>query len=391
MTREVPESVLLPHRRVETEIPVQTFESIGVVGAKGQTGRLYMETLAAAFPKLPIAAIDSDPREINFEGKVELFTDVATALHPQEGQGKRPDALILATTNPTRELLQTIADNLDDKPLTLILPQNGIAVVSIAQEIFKDKPVTLIRASLFTSSVNKDGGTIFYNKEKLRIGFAWVPEDKSETYNAAKEAEMQKVAAMFRQAKFDVATFKGNYEDMEWTKLVLNAMVSTDGVTGFTPEETCNDPELYELEMKAAADRLKILKAAGIEYQAIHWGGANLLPFDTKPGAKKIRNFGPIKNQIIKKIIAGRDNKPSGAWLNIMAGKTTELTYYHQPFIELAIQYNAPRSFVDEAILAVYKLHTTGEIDLTKLTPQQRKRLLLETHQDLVKQAGKSA
>jgi len=371
--------------RIETEIPSPIFDSIGVVGAKGQTGRLYMETVAAAFPKLPIAAIDPSERQIDFAGKVELFTDIGTVLD----QEVRPEALILATTNPTHDLFINILNHLGDKPLTLILPQNGVDVVSEAENTFKGKNVTLIRANLFNSSVNKDDGSVFYNREQLRIGFAYVPSDPKKD-EPDKEAEMQKDAAMFRQAGFDVITFGKDYENMEWTKLVLNAMVSTGGVTGFTPEETCNDGELYELEMKAASDRFKILAKAGIEYQKIKWGGADLLPLLTKPGTKTLaRKVERLKKKIIKKIVEGRDNKPSGAWLNIMAGRSTELRYYHQPFITLAQQYDAPRSFVDEAILAVYKLHATGEIDLTRLEPAQRKQLFLDTYHTLIIKAGK--
>ena len=389
MPREVAPSVRIPHREKVEDIPVRTFDSIGVVGAKGQTGRLYMETITAAFSDMPITAIDPNDREINFAGKVDLFTDVTTAFK----QGKRPEALILATANPTRPLLEEIAANLDNKPLTLILPQNGIAVVSEAQEIFKGKPVTLIRANLFSSSINKDDGTVFYNKEKLRIGLAYVPGAQGEVFDAAKEAEMQKAAAMFRKAGFDAITFGKDYENLEWTKLVLNAMVSTGGVTGFTPEETCNDPELYELEMKAASDRLKILAKAGIEYQKIKWGGADLLPLLTVPGTKTLaRKVERLKKKIIKQIVEGRDNKPSGAWLNIMAGKDTELTYYHQPFIDMGKEHGL-HSYVDEAILAVAATHIPdGSInDLRERTLEQRKQLLLDTYRALVSKAHQKA
>jgi ketopantoate reductase len=366
------------------EIPVPTFKSIGIVGANGQTGRLYLETVSKSFPDMHITAISRSGYRgtITFSENVSLANNVINVLRQQEN---RPQALILATTNHSAdELLDIIAKNVGDRPLTLILPQNGIEVSEKALKILTGKNVTLIRASLFSPVSTQENGSIKYNPEKLRIGLALMLGE-GVAFDKDKDATLQKTAAMFKESGFDVKTFNADYENLEWTKLVLNAMASTGGVTGYTPEQTLNDSELYALEMKATADRLKILQAAGIDYLRFDWGGANLLPLTSKPSVRKI--FKPlIKHFIIK----GRENKPSGAWLNIMAGKLTELIYYHQPFIDKAKEYGL-RSFVDEAILEVAKMHREGAIDLRKWKPVKRKEFLLATYHDLIWQAGKAA
>lgn len=371
--------------RRETLTP--SFKSIGVVGATGQTGRLYLEKITGAFPNMPITGIvrQIDQKTARFFG-VTFSANLAEILR----QANPPETLILATPNPADAVLKTIADNLTDDslPLTIILPQNGVEVAKKAQDALIGKNVVLIRASLFTP-VSSEGNDIRYNPGKLSIGLSIVPVAENEVFDANKDAALQKAKTLFRNACFDTKVFE-DFQSMEWTKLVLNAMVSTGGVTGFAPEETLNDPELYELEMRATADRLKILEAAGIKYEDIPWGGANSLPLLDKQCIRKLRNHEPFKTYIKNKIVSGRDNKLSGAWLNIMAGRPTELTYYHQPFIDLAKQYGL-RSFVDEAILEVAGMHETGGIDLRKLTSKERKDFLLATYRELIRQTGIAA
>lgn len=369
----------------KAEAPDPTFESIGIIGASGQTGRLYMERITSTFPEMPITAIDVRGKKISFPDSVTSSTDIAAVL----SQEKPPQAIILATPNPTDGLLKTIGDNLGDNfPLTLILPQNGVEVVGIAQRVFKNNPVTLIRASLFSPVSNQENGSIKYNSNKLRIGLSLVPDAPNTVFDTNKAAVLQKTETLFRAGGFDARVFD-TFESMEWTKLILNAVGASGAVTGYTPEQTFGDSTLRVLEMKAISDRLQILKAAGIKYADIPWGGANHLPLLDKLVIRGFRNHQPLSAFIKKLIVSGRENKPSGAWLSIKAEKPTEVVYYHQPFIELARQYGL-RSIVDEAILEVVRMHKVGETDLTTKTPNDRRQLLLDIYTDFVRKSAKT-
>jgi len=372
MPKEIPPSVRIPHRRIEAEVPASTFESFGVVGAKGQTGRLYTEKISSAFSDMPIAAIDLSEKAIEFDKNVTFSTDLALVLQ----QENRPDALILATTNPTDKLLDVIKNNVGDRPLTLILPQNGVDVVGKAQQALAGKNVTLIRASMFSPVDTNPDGSIKYNKDKLRIGLSLTYDNPDQASDKDK-AELQKAKALFERSGFDAKTFE-DYKAMEWTKLLLNSIGSTSEVTGLTPEETFSDPKLRKIELQAIADRLRIMRAAGIKYEKIHWGGAHMLPLLDKPVIKQFRNHWPLAGFITDLIASGRENKPSASGQRILKGAMpdeTEIPYYHQPFIDLAKEHGLS-SPVDEAIVGIMDRYPK-KIDLMHMAPKDKRAILL--------------
>jgi len=391
MRTEIPPSVLIQHSREEKEIeiPTRTFDSIGIVGATGQTGRLYIERVALGSPALHITAIDLvDPsqREITFPEKVSFTNDLASVLNPENEDQKNnmPEAFILATTNPADKLLETFRDNIGDRHVTLILPQNGIDVVPTAQRILAGKNVTLIRASLFTPVEGQEDGKIKYPEDKLRMGLSLV-KVKDEEPDPQKEQELKKTINMFRAGRFDVRKFE-NYQSMEWTKLVLNAIGITGGVTGLTPEEVFGDHDLYLLEMQALHDRLTILDAAGIKLEHIPWGGASLLPLlDALPAELKDLFQRTVKDRVT----SGRGNKLSSVAIGVANGIRTEAHYYLNPFIELGEKYGL-YSPVDQAILELLDKNDKGDIDLRKKAlPATKKKLLIKTVERIKNSLGK--
>jgi len=80
---------------------------------------------------------------------------------------QRPPLLILAVPNPIDEAVAAIRGNIKAS-LTVLLPQNGVDAVPKAIGGFADKPVTIVRASLFTPVTFVDDQLI-YDREKLRI------------------------------------------------------------------------------------------------------------------------------------------------------------------------------------------------------------------------------
>lgn len=373
-------SVLIPRReRVEIETVKPTFKSVGIIGV-GLTGELYLKQISSALSDVVsitgiIRQLDQKSDALTKRYPTASFSGIDEIRDILQSDERRPEAIILATPNPVDDLLQEIAANLGDKPLTLILPQNGVGVAEKAREIL-GKNVTIIRANLFTPVSTNEDGSIKYDSDKLRIGLALMPEADNTVFDARGNEELQKAKALFEQSGFDAKVFE-DYKAMEWTKLLLNSIGSTSEVTGLTPEETFSDPKLRKIELQAIADRLKIMRAAGIKYEKIHWGGAQMLPLLDKPIIKQLRNHWPLAGFITDLIASGRENKPSASGIRILNGAMpdeTEIPYYHQPFIDLAKEHGLS-SPVDEAITGIMDRYPK-KIDLMHMAPKDKRAIL---------------
>jgi 1-acyl-sn-glycerol-3-phosphate acyltransferase len=129
--------------------------------------------------------------------------------------------------------------------------------------------------------------------------------------------------------------------------------------------------------MRALKDRMTIMRSEGIEFAKIPWKNIGLLPalsMIPKPILK--RGQGVIAEFIAR----GRENTPPGAARKIMEGRATELAYYHKPFLELG-KLHGLTSPVDEAILEVITEHERGILNLTSLTKEQRRDILLKAYE----------
>lgn len=337
------------------------FSSVVVIGAAGQTGQLFTESVTDN-PGLTVTAFvkkgQDEKLRANFKESVEFSTDLEETLT------RKPEAIILAIPNPTSEVLTTIATHVKG-PMTLILPQNGVDVVPTAQRIFSDNGVTtieIVRASLLTSVSSQDGKA-FYDVRKKRIGLAAVDTDN--------HLPLQKARALFASAGFDTDEFE-DYVSMEWTKLIVNRLGSTGAITGLAAGETFADRELTALEVQALKDGILIMRKAGISFAHMRWHKIKFLPLIVHLPES-------ILGALMRKQVAGAKNdQPPAAARKIAEGKSTEIVYYHQPVIDLGQKYGL-RSFVDEAIVEIYK--KKGD-QLRLLTTEERKSLFLETYRE---------
>lgn len=220
----------------------RSFRMVAVVGAGGKTGELFATTLSKV-DQLKIERVSRG--------------GVANMLEYE------PDTVILATPNPVDELLQEIAQNAR-RPLTLILPQNGVDVVPAAYRIFEgtERQITLIRANLFTT-VGKNGAGLVYNPDKKRIALAAVGKDN--------QGSLYRTKRMFTEAGFSVHV-SNDYKAMEWGKLDVNMFGLTAAVTGLSPKETLKNKQTFVLEVEALRGRRRLLRRAGIPISGITWG-----------------------------------------------------------------------------------------------------------------------
>lgn len=343
--------------------------SITIVGAGGQTGQLFIKEISSKIKDIHIEAVvrqnQKDKLVHRFSNSVSVVADLQASLK------RKPELIILATPNPTAEVLEIIAEEAK-KPVTILLPQNGINVVPTAEKIFSERNVShifLVRANLFTTvSLNKEGKAI-YNADKLRIALAPVTDSPT-------NANILCVRELFEKAGFQVAVFD-NYRSMELTKLIVNGLGSTAAITGFTPGETFRDERLFELEIKALKDRLTIMRAEGINFAKIPWKNISLLPL---LGAMPIAVLKWGKGIIAKFIAKGRENVVPAAARKIMEGRPTELAYYHKPFLELG-KLHGLTSPVDEAILEVITEHEKKVLNLGSITKEQRRDILFKAYE----------
>lgn len=345
------------------------FSSIVIIGAGGQTGQLFIKEIAAKIKDIRIEAVirqgQKDKMVQKFPKSVFISSDIRASLKYQ------PEIVIVATPNPATEILEVIAEEIK-KPAIIVLPQNGINIVQNAEKIFKKRDIShicLVRASLFTTvSLNKDRGAI-YNANKLRIAIAPVKDSPAKT-------KILGLKGLFEKAGFEVAIFD-DYRSMELTKLVVNGLGSTAAITGLTFKETFKDERLSELEMRALKDRLTIMQAENTPFAKIPWSNISLLPIFRIIPIMILKKFRILIAELIAK---GRENILPAAARKIAEGRITELTYYHKPFLDLG-KLHSITSPVDEAIYEVITEHERGVINLTSITMEKRREILIKAYE----------
>jgi len=304
-----------------------SFKDVAIVGY-GATGKLYFKQLY----QTPL-------QSLNVVASKHLSADDPKSLERVIEQ--KPQLLILATPNPADAVLKKIA-RLAPDGMTIVLPQNGVAVVDTAMVRFQEaaKNIHIVRASLITAVAQNDKGDLMYNTKKMpRIAFAQVGQHGP---------EVDAVADLFQSAGFKTKVIE-DYVAMEWTKLLTNTIGSTALVTGLSPRETFRNQEYFEKEVRALKDRLMILKAAGIELVDLPGVPTSLFKLMQKLPIEILLRLTPLRNQIAEYFAAHRNNLPPASRKQILDGKKPEAIYYHQPFVELGKTVGLPDP-TDEAL-----------------------------------------
>jgi ketopantoate reductase len=321
---------------------IEPISSVLIFGL-GQVGRMFCQELG------------KDPN-------LRLYGISRQTSIDEEVMAQGPQLLILAIPNPIDQAVAAIRGNIK-APLTVLLPQNGVDAVPKAIVGFADKPVTIVRASLFTPVTFVDDRLI-YDRKKLRIALAPV---------SASDVDVRRIAILLKDIGFQIQVCS-DYSAMEWTKLLLNTIGTTGTITGLPPSETFSDQELFYLEIKALKDRLMILQEAGISIINFPWLPTKLIIQILKHTPLDPPDF--VRN-IFARIIAGeRSNLPPASARKIAEGRPTEVFYYHSPFVELGRECGL-LSPVDEAILKLVDAHKNRKIDLARMDSVERRQLLL--------------
>src|SRR3989344_2207124 len=350
------------------------YDSIGVIGANGQIGRFLLNELSQ-YSQLPLNGCVHKPEDI--EPLVSDYPRLADRLTVDVAEfvEGNPTAIFVAVPNTEVEGILREIDGFVSRPTTVVLVQNGIVSATELSAI-QNPNITLMRASIFTA-VSKDTplGDVIYDRTKRRIAFAPISvglDEDTETLESQRQEEL------FRRLGFETARF-GNHRDLEWTKLLLNTIGTTAVVTGMTPEDTFRDPDLFHKECQALAQRLSIMKAAGINTVDLPW--INTKQLRVLAGLAHLGTHVPslVRNKIAKKFAKERDNKPPAAARRIEQGlPPSEAPSYHQPFVDVASEFGLDAS-VDETILKVLRdhLNPSTTLNLSAMNHDARRELLL--------------
>lgn len=315
----------------------ERFENVAVIGAAGKIGEFFVENLAHA---TSVEAVVRDYQRARFSsrgfrGQVNISTNLGETR-------RRPDAIIVATSNPIDGTLQEIKDALlssspeQARPVTLILPQNGIGIGEKALEVFKDmEGVNIIRASLFTVVSRDQNGNLQYNPKKKRIALAAVPRNSQLTQSETDSLEMAKdlfIAGGFKGG------FVSDHRTMEAAKLESNMLGLTGVADAGSPRQIFRDKKRFSWELKALKDRRRLLRSASYPPSEIPWlRKMELLHKIPEPLLVAARHL------VAEIISRERNHQPTSAagQLHGEQGKTRTveaLDHYLRPILDLANQ-----------------------------------------------------
>lgn len=348
----------------------EAFRSVAVIGAAGQTGRFFTETLGFY---TRVQAVVREYQLENFSGirfghHVSIHSEIGRMLETQ------PEAVILATPNSPKDA-KKIFDEIAEKakaPLTLVLPQNGVGIAEVALKSFKDSGarINLVRASLYTV-VSDDGAEgITYNRDRKRIVLAPVTDDQKNP--VCDDESLQKTHNTFENAGFDVKLSK-DYRATEFSKAVVNCFGSIVAVT--LSKETFRDPVIFDLEMRGLKDRFALLEQNGIPYEGV-WGGKYL------PWLARLPvwvSSGLLRGAIARKITEERNGQlPAAARLVVKGKNPAEAAdQYHGAFVEIGDDFRRV-SPIDLTIQGILNKHIAQDINLNLMSESERVNFLRE-------------
>lgn len=322
-------------------------KSVGIVGL-GAVGRLFDERVRMAGMKVR--------RAYHAPGEIERML------------AQKPSLVIVATRNPTIYVLSEIAQYIR-RPTTIVLPQNGIAVVEEAHEVFDRRAadVDVVRASLATAVRLNEDQVPVYKKKKLRIAVAAV--------NQRDEDASLKVATQLKAMGFKVQWLDSSQmERMQWTKLLLNTIGTSTPITGRGLRDTLRDSQSFAFEARALKDRKAAMEKKGIPLLMFRWmnpaqkfvfgRGLDLMRDDSSLN-------GSARAIIAYFLLKERGGQETAAFRRMSEGELPhEFDPYHSPFAGLGCA-------TDAAILEIYK--TFGAKKLVTMTTQARFQLLADT------------
>lgn len=366
------------HQTSETE-PRSPFSKVVVVGY-GQIGQACvnqlmgvpgLEELSVVVKKDKFESLRARRPQISFV--TQINKDVISGM-PLVILAV-PNAAVTGVLEDINKIVST-AESCSET--TIVLPQNGLLSGILSRHpIANNGNVNVVRASWVEAVVEKPDGEIDYRKDKLRTALAPVI--------VKDEGIVQDVASLFQLAGFRTE-LQSNYEAMEKTKLVLNTIGMTTIVTGMTPFQTFDDPELCYIELIGLKRRLQLLDKAGYRLLGSLCGIPTGVLFQIRhipdAGLRAISKNSKLRRKLAKILVGERGDSPPAAARKLAQGKKpVEVWEYLKPFLmlakRLASQMIVINPATDKAVIKLVTCYHDRQIIFSEISPEQRYRFML--------------
>jgi ketopantoate reductase len=313
-------------------------KKIAVIGIGGRTGTMFAFELRNSAEILGIGREKEiemiKERELYIErkgGKPEKFKEKVIG-EKEFNKEPAPDFIFLCVKNPIGSVVKYYYQKFkeSEKIPSLILSQNGISAFEDAkkelEEIFGEasKEIRIIRVSLFnpiSSERINDEITISYFLP-IRLAFGLTSGSK----------ETEDIKEIFKTANIKAQEILSeNIKNMEYSKLFLNLIGMAAAVRGLGIGEGLAKKEIFEEEIKALREYIKVVKKSGGKFLNFNHYPIKLFTI--------LINFLPLSIlKIFRKTIAKVITEKRGGKEK---GNVDEIEYYNGAVIKLGEKFKS--------------------------------------------------
>jgi 2-dehydropantoate 2-reductase len=304
---------------------------IAIIGVGGRTGTMFAFELRNSAEilgigrEIEVRLIKEGKLYVERGGKLEKFS--GEIINEKEFNREfGTDFIFLCIKNPVGPAVKYYYQKFkgSEKIPSLILSQNGISAADDAKkelaEIFGEasKEIRIIRVSLFNpiskEKINDKIKISYFLPIRLAFGVASGPR------------ETEDIKEFFQKAEIEAQEIlPENIKNMEYSKFFLNLIGMASEAKGLTIEEGLKDEEIFEEEIKALREYIRVVKKMGGRFLNLEHYPIKL--FTT------LLNFLPLSIlKIFRKTIAQTITKARGGKEK---GNIDEIEYYNGAVMKL--------------------------------------------------------
>lgn len=306
-------------------------KKIAVIGTGGRTGTMF----TFEFKKVAdILGVGKETETINQRKllvqrkrkNAEIFEGRVISPSQWLPDDFLPEIIFLTTKRPVSNIVKYYYKKIKEKGFTppiLVLSQNGISVgkeaLSSLTEVFgtESQKIKIVRLSLFNPiDKEKKDDRVFVNYS-LPIRFVFA--------KFSGPGNLKDLTVLFQKAGFAFKEFSSKkVREMEMTKLFLNLIGMASATLNFSTEQGLKRKEIFEEEIKALKEYIRVVKASGEEF-------LNFPHYPVRLSSSLIdilptEFFLPFRNYFAKIIAQGREGKPKDL---------AEIKYYNGVVVHL--------------------------------------------------------
>ncbi len=321
-------------------------KKIAVIGVGGRTGTMF------CFELKEVANVLGVGQEIEKQLLVERKKERAKNLDVRMVSGSQwslndfsPDIIFLAIKNPVGPAIKYYYQRMKEKGIfpTLILSQNGAAVVEEALSVLKEvlssdyNKVRIIRLNLFNPIDRKEVGDkvkIVYSLP-IRISFGKV----------SGSGNLKDIQLLFKNAGFETTEFsQDKIRDMEFSKLFLNLIGIASATKGLSIEQGFKDRESFKEEIWVLKEYIRVVKSSANSFVNFPHYPVKLFTLLIEILSTKLPLL--FRRNIAKIITKGRKGKPKDL---------TEIKYYNGFVVDLGKKLGIPTPINQKIVNRVLK------------------------------------